>query len=128
MNVFNNLDKDQASMYRWLRDSCSAELFAQIAALRGTTTRAVADVDAAMRFAYEKHASQHTNETVIPHLQLAVGILPLALGAALQRYTAAVEERAVFMEGLGSETFGDADRRCENAMNDVLDEIRKLQA
>ena len=128
MNVFQNLDREQAAMYRWIRDTCDASTFAAITGQGGWMKMDAMDIDHAFREAYHRHAARTTGERVVAQASLSAGILPSSLGAALARYTEAVEECATFAEGLGGRTFSDVNNALENALMDLTDEMRKLQS
>jgi hypothetical protein len=128
MNVFNTLDKEQAAMYRWIRDTCDASTFAAITGQSGWIKMNAMQIDSAFREAYHVHSILDAGARATNAAKLRSGILPTSLGAALARYTAAVEASATFAEGFGGPTFSDVNRDLENALMDLTDEMRKLQS
>jgi hypothetical protein len=128
MNVFNNLDKEQAAMYRWIRDTCDASTFAAITRQGGWIKMDTMELDHAFREAYHRHTMPNAGENAVNAMTLRGGVLPSDLGIALARYTEAVEACATFAESFGGPTFSEVNRDLENAMLDLVDEMRKLQS
>lgn len=125
--VFKNLDREQAAMYRWIRDTCDASTFTAITGQSGWIKMDTTEIDHAFREAYHRYSMPTTGERVVAAASLKAGILPTSLGVALAKYTEAVEECATFAEGLGGRTFSDVNNALENALLDLVDEIRRLQ-
>lgn len=128
MTIFNALDKEQAEMYRWIRDTCDHSVFSAITGQGGWIKMDTMEIDHAFREAYHRYSMPKASEKVMNSAKMRVGILPTSLGAALARYTEAVEECATFAEGLGGRTFSDVNNELENALMDLTDEMRKLQS
>lgn len=126
MQVFDRLDKEQAAMYRWIRDTCDASTFQAITGQSGWMKLGEMEMDKAFRDAFARYEASRT-ERVTAHAQLSAGILPASLGIALHAFAESVEECATFAEGLSGQTFGDVNRARENAFDNLIDEIRKLQ-
>jgi hypothetical protein len=127
MNVFTNLDREQAAMYRWIRDNCDASTFHAITGQAGWMKMDTMEIDHAFREAYHLHSARTTGERVVAQASLKAGILPSSLGLALAKYTEAVEACATFAESFGGPTFSDVNRDLENALMDLTDEMRRLQ-
>ena len=106
MNVFMNLDREQAAMYRWIRDTCDAPTFGAITGASGWMKLDTMQIDHAFREAYHRYSMPKAGEKVINASKLRVGILPSGLGLALAKYTEAVEACALFAESFGGPTFG----------------------
>jgi len=128
MNVFTALDKEQAAMYRWIRDNCDASTFAAITGQGGWMKMDTMQIDHAFREAYHRYTLIGASDRVIASTKMRLGILPPELGLALAKYTEAVEECATFAEGLGGPTFSDVNRNLENALADLTHEMLKLQS
>jgi hypothetical protein len=128
MNVFQNLDREQAAMYRWIRDNCDALTFHAITGQAGWIQLGTMELDHAFREAYHRHSARTAGERVVAQASLKSGILPSSLGLALARYTEAVEACATFAESFGGPTFSDVNHDLENALMDLTDEMQRLQA
>lgn len=128
MNVFTNLDREQAAMYRWIRDTCDASAFRALVGQMMKQHQTTLETDHAFREAYHRQAARTTGERVVAEASLKAGILPSSLGLALAKYTEAVEACATFAESFGGPTFSDVNHELENALMDLTDEMRRLQA
>ena len=128
MNVFQNLDREQAAMYRWIRDTCDASTFGAITGASGWMKMDTMQIDHAFREAYHRYSMIGASDRVIAETKMRIGILPKELGLARAKYTEAVEECATFAEGLGGLTFSDVNRNLENALADLSHELLKLQS
>jgi hypothetical protein len=133
MNVFQNLDREQASMYRWLRDTMDQQTLERLIrkpvwSAEGCLDNDTLSRDTLLREAYHQYTARSAGEKVVNAAKMRVGILSTSLGAALARYTEAVEECATFAESFGGPTFSDVNRDLENALADLTDEMRKLQS
>jgi hypothetical protein len=128
MKVFQNLDREQAAMYRWIRDTCDASTFAALTGQSGWIKMDAMQIDTAFREAYHVHSILDAGARATNAAKLSAGILPTSLGAALARYTEAVEACATFAESFAGPTFSDVNNALENALMDLTDEMRKLQA
>jgi hypothetical protein len=128
MKVFTNLDREQAAMYRWIRDTCDASTFAVLTGQSGWAKMNAMQIDTAFREAYHVHSILDAGARATNAAKLRSGILPTSLGAALARYTEAVETCATFAESFGGPTFSDVNNALENALMDLTDEMRKLQS
>ena len=125
--VFKNLDREQAAMYRWIRDTCDHRTFAAITGQSGWIKMDTMEIDHAFREVYHRYSMPTTGERVVAAASLKAGILPSSLGAALARYTEAVENCATFAESFSGPTFSDVNNALENALLELVDEIRRLQ-
>lgn len=129
MKVFQELDKEQAAMYRWIRDTCDQKTFN---ALTGTSSNWIkidaVQADREFREAYHRYAMPLAGEKAIAAASLRIGILPGSLGLALAKYTEAVEACATFAESFGGPTFSDVNHDLENALADLTTEMLKLQS
>jgi hypothetical protein len=128
MNVFTNLDREQAAMYRWIRDTCDASTFRALAGQMMKQHQTTCETDHALREAYHRYTMPAAGEKAVAAATMSAGILPSSLGLALTRYTEAVEACATFAESFGGPTFSDVNHDLENAMLDLVDEMRKLQS
>jgi hypothetical protein len=128
MKVFVELDKEQAAMYRWIRDNCDASTFAAITGQGGWIKMDTMQIDHAFREAYHRYSMPKAGEKAVAAAGLRVGVLPASLGAALARYTVAVEACVTFAESFSGPTFSDVNHDFENALADLTGEILKLQS
>ena len=128
MKVFNELDKEQAAMYRWIRDTCDHRVFVAITGQAGWIKMDALEIDTALREAYHRYAIPRAGEKAIAAASLRVGILPTSLGVALAKYTEAVEVCATFAESFSGPTFSDVNTNLENALADLTTEMLRLQA
>jgi hypothetical protein len=125
--VFDALDKEQAAMYRWIRDTCDHSVFASITGQGGWIKMDQLQIDTAFREAFHQYEAKTSGPKVAAAAQLRVGILPSALGRALALYTDAAVDAATFEEGLSGVTIRDKDIALAEALRDLTDEILKLQ-
>lgn len=125
--VFEVLDKEQAAMYRWIRDNISPTVFWALVGrpLKADDTKIT--IDQAFREAFHQYEAQTSGPKVAAAAQLRVGILPSELGIALANYAGAAIDVATFQEGLSGETFREKRDALTEALRDVTDEILKLQ-
>lgn len=126
MKVFENLDREQAGMYRWMRSELTFEFLSHLTGV-GVEVGSGLDVDRALRSAYERYVSHGAAASAGDRSKLRSGLLPPALGAALAAYTAAVEDAATFQEGLGGLLYNDVERAKVEALQILCNEIAKIR-
>ena len=129
MNVFQNLDREQAAMYRWLRDTMDQQTLERLIRRPVWSADGCLDTDTLardnlLREAYHQYSARTAGERAVAGASMSVGILPTSLGAALARYTEAVEACATFAESFGGPTFSDVNNALENALMDLTVEMR----
>lgn len=129
--AFVAIDKEQAAMYRWIRDvHLDGAALTEICGQRpvgGWDSLRPEHIEQKLREAFHQHEAQTAGPKVAAAAQLRVGILPSSLGRALALYTDAAVEAAVFEEGLDGVTLRDKDLALTEAFRDLVDEILKLQ-
>lgn len=123
--MFNPITEEQAGMYRWIRDTCSDRVFTELTGQ--VRVPGAMSQDLALRAAYQKYFAERAGNIGVASAGMRVGILPPALGEALGKYTLAVEDRAMFEEGLGGRTFTDPQLELKSAFDDLIVEILRLQ-
>lgn len=126
MKVFDDMDKEQADMYRWVRRSMNESMFWQLTGQVLTDNMPVLDIDKALREAYLQDRAQEFAIRGVEASKVKVGLLPPSLGMALITYTNAVTNGALFEEGLSGETHGDKDREVVKAFQALCEEMAKL--
>jgi hypothetical protein len=130
--VFEVLDKEQAAMYRWIRDTMDQKALERLIrkpvwSAAGCLDTDTLSRDTLLREAFHQYEAKTSGPKVAASAQLRVGILPSALGRALALYTDAAVDAATFEEGLSGVTIRDKDIALAEALRDLTDEILKLQ-
>ncbi|MGL5362933.1 MAG: hypothetical protein ACRDBH_08635 [Bosea sp. (in: a-proteobacteria)] len=92
MKVFDDLTREQSTLYRWLLENLSS---AEVLSLTGVDTAGARPehVDHALREAY--HFDRLRSSEVIADVQLRAGILPTDIGQALAEYGSVCALRAL---------------------------------
>jgi len=129
MKVFDDMDKEQASMYRWIRSLMSNSMLAMLTGKMVTSNVSMKDleIDSMLRESFLQHEAMSSTERIASRSRVRQGLLPPALGAALHSYTLAVEECAMFAESFGGPTFSDVNTTLETEFRNLCNEMAKLR-
>lgn len=127
MKVFDNLDKEQASMYRWFRKNLTKSVFERLTGLDYDGKMTEIEIDLALKNAYEMQQRHDAPFDVQHRSKIRSGVFPSALGAALEDFVEARIEQATFEEGQGGPTHGDVDRYVKGEFLVLCEEMAKLR-
>lgn len=128
MKVFENMDREQADMYRWIRQNMSESLFFDLTGKQISEMPSTLDIDRELREAYVRDRASEFVKRGVAASKIKIGILPPSLGLALAQYSEAYANAADFQEGLGGLTHGDVDSALRQKFLALCEEISKLRA
>ena len=127
MRVFDNMDREQADMYRWIRQNMSESLFFDLTGKQISEMSSTLDIDRELREAYVRDRAAEFVKRGVEASKIKIGILPPTLGKALLEYSEAYAYAADFQEGLGGLSHGDVDSGLRQKFLALCEEISKLR-
>ena len=125
MKVFDDMEREQADMYRWMRRNMTPDFFNDLTGKDMFADNL--DVDRELREAHHLDRAAMFAKASVQASKLRVGLLPPELGAALSAYTTAFVDRATFEEGLSGKTYADVGRELEAKFLALCEEMAKLR-
>lgn len=127
MKVFENLDREQAAMYRWMRKHMTPSMFMHLTGKTAPEDLQALQVDRELREAFENEAYRAVMDVIPERSKIRQGLLPPALGAAILKYTECVQYDALFCESFSGETYGDVQAKVTEAFKEMCNEMAKLR-
>lgn len=127
MKIFDNLDKEQARLYRWMRKKIDFRFFNRLTGLETAEKMSEVSIDSALKEACDREQAYNAAEDLRQRSKIRVGIFPASLGFALEEYTLARIEAADFLEGLGGKTINDMDQELKTKFLALCEEMAKLR-
>ena len=127
MKVFDNLDKQQAELYRWIRKKIDFRFFQRLTGLETADKMSEIAIDGALLEACHRELAYDAAADFAHRSKIRVGIFPAALGLALEDFVQARIEGADFQEGLGGKTFHDMDQEMKAKFLVLCEEMAKLR-
>ncbi len=127
MKVFDNLEKEQSGMYRWMRKHLTKSMFERLTGLDYEGKLTEMEIDLALKRAYEEQQRHDAPFDVQHRSKIRSGVFPAALGLALEEFVVARIDASHFEEGLGGMTHGDYDRLLKAKFLALAEEMAKLR-
>lgn len=87
--MINNLDQEQAQMFRWVRSRMNEHMFQRLTGSQ-FDNRTELEKDLELKISFEKYIATYESERIIGDAKIRTGLLPESLGLALQEYTEAI--------------------------------------
>lgn len=127
MKVFDNLDKEQAGMYRWMRKNLTASMFERLTGLDYAGKLSEMEIDLAMKRAHDLQQLHDIPFDIAHRSKIRSGVFPAQLGVALEDFVEIRCDQALFTEGLGGMTYGDMDQEVKAKFLVLCEELAKLR-
>ena len=127
MKVFDNLDKQQAELYRWMRKKIDFRFFQRLTGLETAEKMSEIAIDGALLEACERDLAYDCAADLLHRSKIRCGILPSSLGLALEDFVEARIDASNFQEGLGGLTHRDVDQNLKAKFLVLAEEMAKLR-
>lgn len=127
MKVFDDLDKEQADMFRWFRKNLTASMFERLTGLDFDSKMSEMEIDLALKNAFEMQQRHDAPFDMQHRSRIRSGVFPAMLGAALEDFVEVRIEQANFQESFAGETYGDVDQRVKAEFLQLCEELAKLR-
>lgn len=127
MKVFDNLDKQQAELYRWIRKKIDFRFFQRLTGLDTAERMSEVAIDGALLEACRRELAYDSAADVAHRSKIRSGIFPATLGMALEDFVEARIDAANFQESLGGLTYRDVDQEMKAKFLVLCEEMAKLR-
>ena len=127
MKVFDNLDKEQARLYRWMRKKIDFKFFQRLTGLETASKMAELSIDRALMDACDRELAYDGAADAQHRSKIRTGIFPSSLGVALENFVNARIDASNFQEGLGGMTHADMDQELKAKFLVLAEEMAKLR-
>ena len=128
MKVFDDLTREQADMYRWVRQNMNESMFFQLTGKLIEDCKSELDIDRVLRESFVNDRASAFAKRGVEASKIKMGLLPATLGKALLEYSEAYAYAADFQEGLGGSTHGDIGSDLRQKFMALCEEIAKLRS
>lgn len=116
MRVFDELDKEQAGMYRWIRANLSEDqLLTNL------------EVDRELREAYHRYQTHGAVKNIAEASKIRVGLLPKEIGEALTNLLEKTRSVVIWEMNASSKTMSEVDFDFTVTYERLCNEIAKLR-
>ena len=129
MRVFDELDKEQAGMYRWIRANLSEDQFMWLVGSMEKPMHELTnlEVDRELREAYHRYQSHGAVKNIAEASKIRAGLLPKEIGEALANLLEKARSVVIWEMNASSKTMSEVDFDFTVAYERLCNEIAKLR-